>query len=73
MRFTSQGIPPGLLDVAHDAVEPIRKKRIVLDVWPRNETRKQIGSALVEDLVEDDFQRVSDVISCHNSAFPFYP
>jgi hypothetical protein len=57
MRFTSQGNAAGLLDVAYDAVEPIWKKRIVLDVWPRHEIRKQISLALIEDLVEDNVQQ----------------
>jgi hypothetical protein len=61
----------GLLDVAHDAVEAIRKQGIVLDVWPGHESRKQINSALVEDLVENDVNCVSDVISCR-SAFRFH-
>jgi len=52
-----------LLNVVHDAVEPIRKKRIVLDGWPGHETRQQVSLALVEDLIVDDVKRVSDVIS----------
>ena len=71
--FHLAGNAPGLLDVAHDTVEPIRKKRIVLDIWPRHETRKQISLALVEDLIEDNVQRLSDVISCHKSAFEVSP
>jgi hypothetical protein len=66
--FHFAGNAAGLLDVAYDAVEPIWKKRIVLDVWPRHEIRKQISLALIEDLVEDNVQHVSDVISCHKSA-----
>ena len=48
----------GLLDVGNDAVEPIRKKRVVLNVWPGNKTRKQIGSALIRNLVVYNIDRV---------------
>ena len=40
----------GLFDVAHDGVEPIREKRVVLDIWPAHETRIQTGLGLVENL-----------------------
>jgi hypothetical protein len=52
--FYLAGNAPGLLDVAHNAVEPIRKKRIVLNVRPGHEPREQISLALVEDLAEYD-------------------
>jgi hypothetical protein len=37
--FHLAGNAAGLLDVGNDAVEPIRKKRVVLNVWPGNKTR----------------------------------
>src|SRR5882672_9514921 len=58
-----------LLDVGHDAVEPIGEKRIVLNVRPGHETRKQINSALIKNLVVDNVQRVLDMLSCHKSSF----
>ena len=56
-----------LLEKAHDAVEPIRNQRIVLDVGTSDEIGIQIGPALVEDLIVDDVQRVFYVISFHIS------
>ncbi len=67
-RFTSQGNAAGLLDVGNDAVEPIRKKRVVLNVWPGNKTRKQIGSALIKNLVVYDGNRVLDILPCHKES-----
>jgi hypothetical protein len=67
--FHLAGNAPSLLDVTHYPVEPIRKERIVLDVWPGHETRQQVGFALVEDLVVDDLKHASNVISCH--VWPF--
>jgi len=67
-RFTSQGNAAGLLDVGNDAVEPIRKKRVVLNVWPGNKTRKQIGSALIKNLVVYDGDRVLDILPCHKES-----
>jgi hypothetical protein len=43
--FDLAGYAPGLLDVAHDAIEPIREKRVLLDIWPAHETRIQVGLA----------------------------
>jgi hypothetical protein len=54
---------PDLLEEAHDAVKAIRNQRIVLDVWARHESRKQVGAALIEDLVEDDLKGLPDAIS----------
>jgi hypothetical protein len=59
----------GLLDVGDDAVEPIREKRIVLNVRPGHETRKQFSSALIKNLVVYNVQRVLDMLSCHKSSF----
>jgi hypothetical protein len=56
--FHLAGNAAGLLDVGNDAVEPIRKKRVVLNVWPGNKTRKQIGSALIKNLVVYNIDRV---------------
>lgn len=36
--FDLAGYASGLLDVAHDGIEPIREKRVVLDIWPAHET-----------------------------------
>jgi hypothetical protein len=41
--FDLAGYAPGLLDVAHDGIEPIREKRVVLDTWYAQETRLQVG------------------------------
>src|SRR5258708_9304708 len=49
--FHLAGNAAGLLDVGNDAVEPIRKKRVVLNVCPGNKTRKQISSDLIQNLV----------------------
>ncbi|ANB76942.1 hypothetical protein [Paraburkholderia phytofirmans] len=49
---------PGLLDVAQDAVEPIWKKRIVLNIWPAHEIRIQVRLALVEDLLVDSVKHL---------------
>jgi hypothetical protein len=43
--FDLAGYAPGLLDVAHDAIEPIREKWVLLDIWPAHETRIQVGLA----------------------------
>src|SRR5271154_6109562 len=59
----------GLFDVVHDAVEPIEEKRIVLNVRPGHETRKQISSALIKNLVVYNVQRVLDMLSCHRASF----
>ena len=56
--FHLAGNAAGLLDVGNDAVEPIRKKRVVLNVWPGSKTRKQIGSALIKNLVVYNIDRV---------------
>ena len=60
-----------LLDVTHDAVEPVRKKRVVLDVGSGHETWQQVGMTLVEDLVVDDAKCVSHAVFCHGSPFEF--
>src|SRR5712664_4645837 len=57
------GNAAGLLDVGNDAVEPIRKKRVVLNVWPGDKTRKQIGSALIKNLVVYNVDRML-ITSC---------
>jgi hypothetical protein len=57
---------PGLLDVAHDGLEPIREKRVVLNVWPGHETRHQVGLTLIEDFFKDSIEYALDVISGHN-------
>jgi hypothetical protein len=67
--FHLAGNAAGLLDVGNDAVEPIRKKRVVLNVWPGNKTRKQIGSALIKNLVVYNVDRVLDMLSCHKASF----
>ena len=67
--FHLAGYAPGLFYVTHDAVESIREKRVVLDVGPGHETRQQVGSALIEDLVVDNVERALNVISCHDLAF----
>jgi hypothetical protein len=67
--FHLAGNAAGLLDVGNDAVEPIRKKRVVLNVWPGNKTRKQIGSALIKNLVVYNIDRVLDMLSCHKASF----
>src|ERR1700732_3015554 len=36
--FDLAGYAPGQLDVAHDGIEPIREKRVVLDIGPAHET-----------------------------------
>src|SRR5260221_10168144 len=43
--FDLAGYAPGLLDVAHDGIEPIREKRVVLEISPAHETRIQVGLA----------------------------
>ena len=63
--FDLAGYAPGLLDVAHDGIEPIREKRVVLEIWPAHETRIQVGLALVENLLLDCVERVLDAISGH--------
>src|SRR5882724_347621 len=63
--FHLAGNAAGLLDVSNDAVEPVRKKRVVLNVWPGNKTRKQIGSALIKNLVVYNVDRLLDMLSCH--------
>src|SRR5260370_10857464 len=61
--FNFAGNAPDLFEEAHDTVKAIRNQRIVLDVWPRHESRKQVGSALIEDLVVDDLKGLPDAIS----------
>ena len=56
--FHLAGNAAGLLHVGNDAVEPVRKKRVVLNVWPGNKTQKQIGSALIKNLVVYNIDRV---------------
>jgi hypothetical protein len=60
------GYAAGLLDVAHDSIEPIREKRVVLDVRPGNQTRQQVRLPLIEDLIVDGVERALDDISCHD-------
>jgi hypothetical protein len=67
--FHLTGNAAGLLDVGHDAVESIREERIVLNVSPGYQTRKQIGSALIKNLIVYNVQRVSDMLYCHKSSF----
>ncbi len=67
--FHLAGNAAGLLDVGNDAVEPIRKKRVVLNVWPGKKTRKQIGSALIKNLVVYNVDRLLDMLSCHKASF----
>src|ERR1700722_1559436 len=67
--FHLAGNAAGLLDVGHDPVEPIGEKRIVLNVRPGHQTRKQISSALIKNLVVYNVQRVLDMLSCHKSSF----
>ena len=43
--FDLAGCAPGLLSIAHNGIEPIREKRVVLDIWPAHETRIQVGLA----------------------------
>src|SRR5260370_39360429 len=43
--FDLAAYAPGLLDVAHDGIEPIREKRVVLEISPAHETRIQVGLA----------------------------
>jgi len=66
--FHLAGNAAGLLDVGNDAVEPVRKKRVVLNVWPGNKTRKQIGSALIKNLVVYNVDRLLDMLSCHKAS-----
>ena len=56
---------PRLLDVTHDGIEPIREKRVVLNVGPADETRVQIRLALVEYLVVNRVEHTLDMISGH--------
>src|SRR5260370_30010130 len=67
--FHLAGNAAGLPDVGNDVVEHIRKKRVVLNVWPGNKTRKQIGSALIKNLVVYNVDRVLDMLSCHKASF----
>src|SRR5712664_2914389 len=69
--FDLAGYASGLLDVAYDGIEPIREKRIVLDIWPAHETGIQVGLALVENLLVDNVEHVLDAISGHTLAFQF--
>ena len=56
-----------LLEEAHNSVETVRNEWIVLNVRSGYEIRIQVGAPLVEDLVVDDVEHLSDVISFHNS------
>ena len=69
--FHLAGNAASLFEKSHDTVNAIPDQRIVLNVRPGYERRIQIGPPLIEDLVVDDVKRVSDVISCHDSAFEF--
>jgi hypothetical protein len=71
--FHLAGNAAGLFDVGHDAVEPIGKERVVLNVWPGNKTWKQIGSALIKNLVVYNVDRVFDMLSCHKAPLEFPP
>jgi hypothetical protein len=67
--FDLAGYASGLLDVAYDGIEPIREKRIVLDIWPAHETGIKICLAQVENLPVDCIKRLLDALSGH--VFPF--
>jgi hypothetical protein len=69
--FDLTGYAPGLPDVAHDGIEPIGEKRVVLEIWPAHQTRIQVGVALVENLLVDCVERVLDAISGHVITFLF--
>src|SRR5258707_7052001 len=43
--FDLAGYAPCLFDVAHDGIEPIREKRVVLEISSAHETRIQVGLA----------------------------
>ena len=69
--FDLAGYAPGLLDVAHDGLEAIREKRVVLDIWSAHETGIQVCLAQVENLPVDCVERLLDAISCHALTFQF--
>src|SRR6266404_407657 len=69
--FDLAGYASRLLDVAHDGIEPIREKRVVLDIWPAQEIGIQVGLAQVENLRVDCVKRLLDALSCHASPFRF--
>src|ERR1700683_5058869 len=52
-----------LLEKAHNAVEPVRNERIVLNVGSCDETEIQISPAFIEDLAVDNVQCLLDVLS----------
>lgn len=56
---------PGMLGVADDAVEPIREKRVVLNVRSAHQAGKQVRLAQVENLPIDSVERALDAISRH--------
>src|ERR1700733_11978670 len=55
-----------LFEKAHNAVEPVRNERIVLNVGSGDEIGIQICSAFVEDLIVDNVQCLLDVLFVHS-------
>src|SRR5258707_9497372 len=67
--FHLAGNAASLLDVGNDAVELVRKKRLVLIVWPGNKLRTQIGSRLLKNLVVHNIGPPMDMLSFHKAFF----
>jgi hypothetical protein len=70
--FDLAGYSPDLLDITHDDIEPVREKRVVLNVGPAHETWIEVRLTLVENLVVDCVEHASDVISGHARSLRFF-